>query len=110
MLFDDSVSVYIFATKLICSILYTETVSLNSTVKGKSYKTKDDREPKEISREKYFEKNYILSSKPSRSVRGGFSLRKLQDHRLGSGGRRRVDRPQSFEDHDEEERGCPPLY
>ena len=79
-------------------------------LKGKSYKTKDDREPKEISREKYFEKNYILSSKPSRSVRGGFSLRKLQDHRLGSGGRRRQDRPQSFEDHDEEERGCPPQY
>ena len=75
-------------------------------VKGKNYKTKDDREPKEISWEKYFEINYILSPKPSRSVWGGFSLRKLQDHRLGSSGRRRVDRPQCFEDHDDEERGC----
>ena len=37
-----------------------------------------------------------LSTK--RSVRGGFSLRKLQDHRLGSGGRRM--------EHDDEERGC----
>ena len=78
--------------------------------KGKSYKTRYDKEPKEISREKHFEKNYIKSGKPGgRNINSAFGMRNYQDHRLGSGvelgktPKKRMDRPGSFDDSDSDE-------
>ena len=80
------------------------------STKGKNYKTRYDKEPKEISREKHFEKNYIKSGKPGgRNINSAFGMRNYQDHRLGSGvelgktPKKRMDRPGSFDDSDSDE-------
>ena len=70
--------------------------------KGKSYKSRSDKELKELKPEEAFLKNYVYDTKPSRNSSSGFKLRNY--HRLGSTGyRKRPDRIYSVEDSDEEE-------
>ncbi len=72
--------------------------------KGKSYKSKSDREPKEMSQEEYFLKNKIKDTKNgSRNARTATMFRNY--HRLGSDvfKKKRPDRIRNEADSDEEE-------
>ena len=76
----------------------------NAASKGKSYKSKSDREPKEMSEEEYFLKNKIKDTKDgSRNARTATMFRNY--NRLGSDvfKKKRPDRIRNEADSDEEE-------
>ena len=78
--------------------------------KGKNYRTHENRKLKEITKEEYFNRNFVTSSKPFRNAKSGLKFRRpeVQNYHLGSGvqlgkkPRNRPDRP-FFDDSDEEE-------
>ena len=72
--------------------------------KGKSYKSKSDREPKEMSEEEYFLKNKIRDTKNG-SRNAGTATMFRNHHRLGSDvfKKKRPDRIRNEADSDEEE-------
>ena len=71
-------------------------------IKGKSYKSRSDKELKELKPKQAFLKKYVYDTKISRNSRSGYKFRNF--HRLGSTGyRKRSDRIHSVEDSDEEE-------
>ena len=85
-------------------------VSKGAENKGKNYRTHETRKLKEITKEEYFNRNFVTSSKPFRNAKSGLKFRRpdVQNYHLGSGvqlgkkPRNRPDRPY-FEDSDEEE-------
>ena len=72
-------------------------------VKGKSYKSKDDRQLREPKPEEVYQKKYVYDTKIYRPTKTGFMFR--NHHRLGSDvfRKKRSDRIHSVEDSDEEE-------